>query len=166
MIRPSATIGGVLIGIAGVVAGVVVLVGFDAGARAFLRFEFGGAGQSSLEIAGQNARIVAAALLSAAAVPRLRTARVAFDVLVLGTLGANAALVGVAIGAYGERLVRVIALHGSVELVAMSLGGGAYLIARDHVLGAGELCCVAAASAALLIVAGMIETSVQIGGLR
>ncbi len=166
MMRASATVAAATVATAAVLAGVVVFGGLAAEARAWLRFDFRGTQQTGLEIAASNARLVAAALIGAATVPRFRTARLAFDAAAVGVLVANAALVGIAIGGYGERTLRALALHGPLELAAMSLAGGTYLNARDGELRTGALYRVAIVCAGLLLAAGVIETSVQIGGLR
>ena len=166
MIRASATVAAALVAAAAVVAGVVLLGGLEAEARAYLRLDFRGTQQTGLEIAASNARLVAAALIAAAALPRFREARLAFEAVAVGILLGNAALIGIAIGAYGERTVRALALHGPFELAAMSLAGGTYLDARNGELRAGALYRVAMVCAGLLLAAGVIETSVQIGGLQ
>jgi hypothetical protein len=166
MMRASASVASALLATVAVVAGVVLLGGFESDARAFLRFDFRGTEETGFEIAAQNARLVAAVLLGAAVLPRFREGRLVFDVAAVWILVGNAALIGFAIGAYGARTVRALALHGPLELAAISLAGGVYVEARNGELGASVLFVVAMVCAGLLLAAGAIETSVQIGGLQ
>lgn len=164
--RSIAIVGGGTGAVAIGVAGVVLVGDLGTAARGFLRFDFAGTQQGGLQIATHNARLAAAAFIGALAWPHLGRVRFAVDACVIAVYALNAALIGVAIGAYGEQTLRVLALHGPLELAALSVAGGTYLTARRGLVTRLALCRAAASSAALLIVAGVIETSVQIGGLR
>ena len=136
--------------------------------RRSLRFDFAGAPRTpaaALQIAVQNARLVAAALLCAAVVPRLpRSARLLADVVLAVLLVANAGLVGVALGAYGPRLAVAIAPHLPAELAALLLAGGAYMHASRHPVSAVALAVIAATCALLVVIAATLETYVAPGG--
>jgi putative Mn2+ efflux pump MntP len=95
-----------------------------------------------------------------------RRLRRPLDVTLALVLLLNTTAVGIALGAYGSRLLASVALHGPLELAAFSLAGGAYLAARAGELGAGRL-AIAAGLAVVLVAAGAVaETYVQIGAAR
>ena len=165
MMRAAVRVGAVICGVVIATAGIVRIAGLDDDARELLRFTFAGPDASSLQLAAHNARLVAAALLAAAAVPRLGRTRVAVDSVLAAVLVINAAAIGVAIGAYGARAAQALALHAPLELAAMALAGGALVVAHRGPLPAAALLGVGAAGAALLVIAGVLEASVQIGGL-
>ena len=164
MIRSSAIVAVTMCTVAGAAAGVVLLLRAGGDARAFLRFDFSGTHQPSLAIAAQNARLVGAVLLGVVARPHLGRARLSLDAGLAVVFVGNATLVGIALGAYGTRTVRAVALHGPLELAALSLAGGVYLSSRRSPVAVGPICVVAASCAALLVISGVVETSVQIGG--
>jgi hypothetical protein len=78
-------------------------------------------------------------------------------------LGFNAGAIGLALGAYGTRLMEAIVLHGTLELAAFALAGGAYLRARRGALGPCALLGAGAASFVLLAAAALVEAWVAPG---
>ena len=109
----------------------VTLSEADDDLRRALRFGFAGVGRTPDEvvrIALHNARLAAATLLCAAAIPLLpRPGRVFLGAVLSGVLVLNAGIVGLALGAYGERLAVAVALHLPLEFGAFSIAGGSYL---------------------------------------
>jgi hypothetical protein len=150
-------------------AGAVALSGLADDVRRALRFDFAGVEQTpaaALQIALQNARLVAAVLLCAAVVAqRPQPARPVADVALTIVLAFNAGLIGAALGAYGARLAIATALHLPLELGALCFAGGAYMHARRQPLGRGELAAVAATCSLLLVIAATLETYVRLGGV-
>jgi hypothetical protein len=150
-------------------AAVVALTGLGDDARRALRFGFGGVQPTpgeALRLAIHNAKFAAGTLLCAIGAPRLPTrGRLTVDFILTFVLAINAGLVGVALGAYGQRLAAAIALHLPLELAALSLAGGAYMSTSKQPLGARALACVAALCALLLGCAATLETY-PLGGLR
>lgn len=138
--------------------------------RRALRFGFGGLERSPGEaasIALYNARVAGGTLLCAFVAPRVSLrARRAIFLLLCAVLVCCASAVGVAIGAYGTRLIGAVAVHGPVEFSAFALAGGGYLQACKQALTAHELATVAAATSVLLVVAAVLETYVLIGGTQ
>ena len=112
-----------------------------------LRLSFDGVERTpgeALRIALQNGRIATATLLCALAVRRLpERARAIVDVILAAVLVLNAAALGLALGAYGERLVVATAAHAPIELAALSLAGGAYVSARRQPVSPRALAAVA-----------------------
>ena len=151
-------------------AAAVALSGLGDDARRALRFGFGGVERTpgeALRLAIHNARFAAGTLLCAIAAPRLaRPARLLVDLMLTSLLAINAGLVGVALGAYGQRLAAAIALHLPLEFAALSLAGGAYMQASKQPLGTRALARVAALCALLLAAAATLETYLPLGGLR
>jgi len=151
-----------------VAAGAVALSGQGEDARRALGFGFGGVERTpgeALRLAIHNARIAAGTLLCAIAAPRLaRPARLLVDLMLTSLLAINAGLVGVALGAYGQRLAPAIALHLPLEFAALSLAGGAYMSTSKQPLGTRALACVTALCALLLACAAVLETYVSLGG--
>lgn len=166
MTRATLAVAAALLGVTGVTAAAIRVAGLEEDARGFLRFTFTGTDASALQLAMHNARIAAASLVAAVAMPQLKRSRVVVDVVVGVVLVGNAVAVGVALGAYGSRAATALALHAPLELAALSLGGGALITAHRRRLPAAVLIRVATACIALLITGGVIEASVQIGGLR
>jgi len=119
---------------------------------------------ATLEIAATNLRLVAACLLAAWTVGRQPPLRLALDAAVGLLLALNAATVGVAVGAYGPRLLEAIALHGPLELAAFALASGAYLAARHGELSGCALAASAGGATALVVAGALIETYAQLGG--
>jgi hypothetical protein len=153
-----------------VAAGAVALSGQGDDARRALRLGFGGVERTpgeALRLAIHNARFAAGTLLCAIAAPRLPTrTRQCVDLMLMSLLAVNAGIVGVALGAYGQRVAAAIALHLPLEFAALSLAGGAYMQASQQPLGARALACIAALCALLLSAAATLETYVPLGGLR
>jgi hypothetical protein len=153
-----------------VAAGAVALSGLGDEVRRALRFGFGGVERTpgeALGLAIHNARFAAGALLCAIAAPRLaRPARLLVEVMLTSLFAMNASLVGVALGAYGQRVASAIAPHLPLELAALSLAGGAYMQASKQPLETRTLVFVAALCALLLSAAAALETYVSLGGLR
>jgi hypothetical protein len=135
-----------------------------------LRFGFGGVKRSpgaAARIALDNGRVASGTLLCAALAPRLTVLAQRLVFLVLTTvLAASAAGVGIAVGAYGTRVISAVAVHLPVEFSALSLAGGAYMQACKQALSARELAAVATAAGLLLVVAAALETYVSIAGIR
>lgn len=138
--------------------------------RRALRFGFGGLERSPGEaasIALYNARVAGGTLLCAFVAPRVSLrARRAIFLLLCTVLVCCASAIGVAIGAYGTRLVRAVAVHGPVEFSAFALAGGAYMQACKQALTGRELAAVTAGTGLLLIVAAALETYVSTGVMR
>jgi hypothetical protein len=115
-------------------------------------------------LAFKNFKVCALALTGAAAQllyatsPRPRTAtRWVFDTVLGVAYLANAAQFGVALGAYGTRLLAWIP-HVPLELCALAVSAGAYLAARQRQLTARQLCGSAAIAGLLVIAAAIVET--------
>jgi hypothetical protein len=107
-----------------------------------------------------NARTLLLAFGAAAAVVWWPRARVLLDVLVCAVLGANVLLVAVALGAYGEPLLRLAPGHYVLELLAVATAAAAYLDARrSGALRRGVLAGCAAAVAVLLLGAAVLESA-------
>lgn len=161
--------------VGGASAAAIALTGAADDARRLLRFGFAGLERTPAEvlrIAAHNARLVGGVLLCALLAPRLPPrARALVTLLLAAVLAVNAVAVGVALGAYGGRLIRLVALHVPVELAALAVAGGAYLSTGAYVsasrqpLRGFELVCVAALCAALLVIAAALETYAPLGGL-
>jgi hypothetical protein len=156
------------LGIVAFAAVVVAATGVSDDARRALRFGFGGVDRSPVEaarIALHNLKYAAGALTCAALVPRLgpRT-RALVDALLAALLVFNAGAVGVAIGAYGGRVITAIAPHLPLEFAGLGLAGGAYVQARRQVISAPALAAIAAVCAALVGVAATLETYVSTAG--
>ena len=153
--------------LASATAFVVWVVGNGDELREQLGFRFDGPTRQTrdaLESAASNGRLAAAQLLAAWVVASHRRLRRPLDVTLALVLLLNTTAVGIALGAYGSRLLASVALHGPLELAAFSLAGGAYLAARVGELGAGRL-AIAAGVAVVLVAAGAVgETYVRIGG--
>jgi hypothetical protein len=148
-------------------AGGVRLVGLADDARRMLDFSFQGLPRTHEEMAAlalHNARVGGGVLLCAALAPHLaRPARRTVDVGLAALLVGNAAEIGLAIGAYGRRVLAAIALHLPLELAALSIAGGAYMQACKRPLSRQLLATTAAASGALLLGAAALETYPPIG---
>ena len=151
-------------------AAAVALSGLADDARRALRFGFEGAQRTpdeALRLAIHNARFAAGTLLCAIVAPRLPTrARLLVHLMLTSLLAINAGLVGVALGAYGERVAAAIALHLPLEFAALSLAGGAYMSTSKQPLAPRALARIAALCALLLACAATLETYSPLGGLR
>jgi hypothetical protein len=148
-------------------AAAVRLTGAGDEIRDSLRLSFAGVDRTpgeALGIALQNGRIAAATVLCALTVPRLPgIARRVVDAVLAAVLTFNALIVGLALGAYGERLVGTTAAHLPIEFAALSVAGGAYLSARRRPLRSPSLAYIGALSSALVVVAAIAETYVSGG---
>jgi hypothetical protein len=112
----------------------------------------------ALQFAGRNGRLALLPFAAAALVAALPRSRLLLDWLLAALLASNAILVGAAVGAYGEPLLRSLMLHWPLELAAFALAGGSYLEARSS--GRVELRPLAGCVllvAALLALAGLAE---------
>ena len=150
----------------------VVRVGWAAETRRLLGFAFTGVParlETAVSIFAGNARLLAAvfAAILVAQSPWLagRDARrgpvmtalvAAVDTVLTLAVAVNVALVGAALGAYGNRMAVAMLPHGPLELAAYALALALYLharrgpIAARHVLAAGSVCLGGLALAALL----------------
>ena len=148
-------------------AAAVRLTGTSEEIRDSLRLSFAGLERTpaeALRIVLQNGRIAAATLVGAVTVPRLpRPARRVVDGVLAAVLAFNGLIVGLALGAYGERLLVATAAHLPIEFTALSVAGGAYLCARRRPLRSHSLAYAAALTAALLVAAAVVETYVSRG---
>ena len=149
------------------VAAAVRLTGAGDEIRDSLRLSFAGIERTPAEALGialQNGRIGAATLVGAVTVPRLPgPARRVVDGVLAAVLAFNGLIVGLALGAYGERLVLATAAHLPIEFAALSVAGGAFLSARRHPLRSRSVACAGGLSGALLVAAAAAETYVSGG---
>ena len=90
--------------------------------------------------------------------PILRAVHVCAELSLAAGIAANTLIVGVAIGAYGLRMVSATLPHGPIELAAYTLAIALYLHGRSRALPSGHLATVAGASVALLALAAALET--------
>jgi hypothetical protein len=108
------------------------------------------------DIALRNATIVVATLVSASiAANGSRLLRLILGAVLGVVLTCNAALVGVAIAAYGPWLAQTVALHLPLEWAAMALAGGGYLAAALD--GRQDLWRLSVICAALVLVGAVAE---------
>lgn len=142
----------------------VRLTGAEEQARHLLQFGFDGVPRSPWQMASialHNARLVVGAIVGAAVVPHTcRRVRLAFDFLLGSVLVLNGSAIGIAIGAYGARIV---APHLPLEIAATSAAGGVYVRSRTAPVAGTALTVVALGSVALLILAAALETYAQGG---
>jgi hypothetical protein len=121
---------------------------------------------AAVNVATANLRLAAATLIAAWAVRQCPRLGLFLDVA-LGLVAAlNLAIVGLALGGYGVRLLGSVALHGPVELAAFALCGSAYLAARQRALTGRRLATAGGLAAALLALAAITETYLQLGAAR
>ena len=107
-----------------------------------------------------NARTMLWPLAAAAMVSWWPRARGALDVLLVVIFGGNVLLVAVALGAYGEPLLRVAPGHYTLELLALATATAAYLDARRAgAVRPRVLAGCAAATAVLLLGAALLESA-------
>jgi hypothetical protein len=143
-------------------AAAVALTGTADDLRDAWRLSFAGVERTpgeALGIALHNAKLAAATLMCALAAPRLPLrARLLADIALATVLAVNASIVGLALGAYGERLAAATAGHLPIEFAALSVAGGAYLSARRGPVNARALACIGALCGMLLLVAAAAET--------
>ena len=162
--RSASTAAGLLAAIAAV-AVTVRLAGASSAARGWLALEFSrppATPTAAIAVAASNLRLAGAVLLAALLVGLLPETRPALDIVMGALAGLNATAVGVALAAYGTRLLAVAA-HAPLELAAFAVAGGAYLSARRRPLGGRQLIAAAAASSLFLAAAAVLETYVQVG---
>lgn len=166
---PVAAVAGGAVGITSLVAVAVVATGSRSAARDYFALPFPGPsrqGGDVVQIAAHNGRYALGVMLSCVAVQAAPRMRPLLDVVLAGLLGLNAGLIGLAWGAYGTQLLRALALHGSVELAAFAVCGGAYLRARRGRLPARGLALAGGTCAVLIILAAGLETYVSLEGDR
>lgn len=159
-------------------AAAVTAIGFAAPARDALGFGFGGLPRDGGEVVAvfiHNARlagVVAGAVIVVQA-PRLerddgtlgatgRGLRTAVDVVLAIAVAANAAVVGIAFGAYGARMVSATATHGPVELAGYAAALALYLRARVRLLRPRPALTLAATALGLLALAALLEVYAQL----
>lgn len=85
-------------------------------------------------------------------------ARGAFDLVLASLVALNVCVVGLALGAYGLRMLVVLLPHGPLELAAFSIALAAYWVARREGLALGPLLAVWALTVGTLVVAAGLET--------
>jgi hypothetical protein len=147
----------------------VAALGVGPWARDQLAFRFAEPARrpgAAFDVAAANARLAAAALLSAWAVRHRPGLRAALDPVLGLVAAANLALLAVALGAYGRPLLESVALHGPLELAAFAVCAAAYLAARQQELDRNALVGAGAAAFALLAAAAIVETHLQLGAAR
>lgn len=147
------------------VAGAVAWSGRGEDVRRALHFSFAGTPRSPsevMEVAFHNGRLAAGALGLAVIAPRLGPRmRRAAHLLLAAVLGLNAGAVGVAVGAYGTRVLAAIAPHLPLELGGLCLAGGSCVQALREPLGLRTLATVAVGCTLSLIAAAALETFVS-----
>jgi hypothetical protein len=152
---------------AGAIVAAAVAVAAAAPVRGALDFGFGGVPDTLGEawsIFVHNARVAIAVIAAAAAAnglwlqpgERPRVLRWVADALVVVLAVANVAVVGAAVGAYGDRMVGAMLPHGPLEILGFSVIGAVYLAARAG-LHPRDVARGAAAGLALLAVAAVLE---------
>ena len=156
---------------------IVVRVACAAQARELLGYRFGGVARepaSALSILAHNAQILLAILVAAALVqtpwvrahaPARRRPSAQFVVSMVDTylvlaLAFNVLVVGGALGAYGERMVRAVLPHGPLEALAFAAALDLYLRGRAGRLTGARVAGTALAATVALAVAAGLETYV------
>ena len=84
------------------------------------------------------------------------------EALLAAAVAANLIVIGASFGAYGTRMVRAALPHGPVELAAYSLALALYLQGRTRALPARHMLAVVALSVAMLALAAVLETFVNV----
>ena len=84
------------------------------------------------------------------------------ELILAGAILANMLVVGAGLGGYGERMARAELPHGPVELAAYALALALYLHGRSRALPVRHLAKVGAATVALLALAAVLETFVNV----
>ena len=87
-----------------------------------------------------------------------RLVRTGGEAILAIAIAANGVVIGAAVGAYGERMMRAMLPHGPVEVAAYTLALALYLQGRRRPLPAWRLASTIAASVALLAGAALLET--------
>ena len=90
------------------------------------------------------------------------TVRLLGEVLLGAAVAANLIVVGASFGAYGTRMLRAALPHGPLELAAYSLALALYLQGRTRALPARHMLAVVALSVAMLALAAVLETYVNL----
>jgi uncharacterized membrane protein SpoIIM required for sporulation len=164
------------------VVAVVIAAACAGEMRSWLEFRFGGVPRTpgaAVSIFLNNMKlVVAAAIASAVAQMKLRAAagqstpidapmlrwvaRLCELGLGLATL-ANVAIVGVAVGAYGRRMLVALLPHGPFELTAFCVAISLYFTARRRPLSVRDWLTALGSSAALLAAAALLETFAWLG---
>jgi hypothetical protein len=115
--------------------------------------------QEAGAIAATNARVVAAVLLAAWAVARAPIVKPCLDAVVVLVVGANAALIGCAIGGYGIGALPWL-VHVPLELEALAVAGAAYRCSRANARTAPPYGGVIGGCAVLIAGAAIVESYV------
>ena len=160
------------------VAAAVVHLAAAAEVRDWLGFTFSGVpgtAEQALEIFINNARLLIAAIAACVVLqgsalidpeadrqpPRWQSTAVHICDVVLGTLAvANLAVIGAAIGAYGDRVVKHLLPHGPVEALAFAIALALYVRSRRGPVARRDFLRLAGLALAVLIVAALLETFV------
>ena len=87
----------------------------------------------------------------------------AVDVVVALAALVNLALVGLAVGAYGSRMVAALLPHGPFEVCAFCIAGNLFLTARRRPISGREWVKAILASISLLSLAAVLETFAWLG---
>jgi uncharacterized membrane protein SpoIIM required for sporulation len=140
----------------------VVRVAAAAPARSALGFGFSGIPDEpakALDVFLNNAQ-VALGCVGGALLARLRSRVVVriTDVILGGAVVINAVVVGTAVGAYGERMLRALVPHGPLEVLAVSAAGSLYVAARRGRVRIARAALLLAAALAGLATAAVLET--------
>lgn len=160
------------------VAALVTAAACAGAVRDALDFGFGGVPRTLGEAGAvflHNARLmgaVAAGVLVVQA-PRFERAdgslgrggtflRTVADIVLALAVAVNAAVVGAALGAYGERMWRAVLPHAPLELAAYACALALYLRARDARLAPRPALTLAASALALLALAALVEVFAQL----
>jgi hypothetical protein len=134
------------------------------GAQAALRGWYGldpahPAGVTADVVLRRNLTLVAGVLAAAVTVASWPRLRAALDALLALVLGGNSVLVGAALGAYGNPLLRLIAPHAALELAAAAAAAAGYLDARRaRAARPARLAACGGAATALLTAGAVIES--------
>ncbi len=169
--RSALVVAGALTAAAMTVAA-IVRVGWADETRRLLGFPFTGVParlDTAFSIFAGNARLLAAVLAAILVAqspwlaggdghrgPVMGGLTAAVDTVLALAVAVNVAVVGAALGAYGDRMALAMLPHGPLELAAYALALAAYLQARRgplavrHVLAVGVVCLGGLALAALL----------------
>jgi len=156
----------------------IVRAGWPAETRQLLAFSFAGVPtrlDTALSILANNGRLLAAvfaAILVAQSPwlagrdahrgPVMVTLLVAVDAVLVLAVTVNVAVVGAALGAYGERMALAMLPHGPLELGAYALALALYLHARRGPIPARHVLAVGAGCLIILVVAALLETFVVV----
>jgi len=142
-----------------VAALVVVVLGVEHDVRAWYGLHPSSPSRvSATHVFANNIRTCAIALLGAVNLRLWPRARWLLDPILAALLAINVLLVGAALGAYGTPLLRLVAAHALLELMAAAAAGAAYLHARRREpLSLAALAWCAVATVGLLLLAAVLE---------